>query len=80
MPVPTEMEHDRRWSWIQFAVAFGVGGGVAFLDVSQPFDGLAAHMVKTLLIAAVCGCAAGRFGDSAWERGVTLLRRLLFWM
>jgi hypothetical protein len=35
-------------------------------------DGLAAHLVKTLVIAGGCGWLAGRFGDSAW-RGIVAL-------
>jgi hypothetical protein len=66
--------YNKRWSWVQFVCAFVLVGGLAFLHIDPPLDGLVAHLVKTVVIAGGCGVLAGRFGDSAWHGIVTLLR------
>jgi hypothetical protein len=67
-----DVPYNQRWSWVQFTCAFVLFGFLAFLHVDYPFDGLAVHLVKTLVIAGGCGWLAGRFGDSAW-RGIVAL-------
>jgi hypothetical protein len=66
--------HDKQWSWVQFSCAFVLVGFIAFLHIEPPMDGLAAHLVKTIVLAAGCAALAGRFGDSAWRGIVTLVR------
>lgn len=68
--------YNQRWSWVQFVCAFVLVGAIAFLHIDPPLDGLAVHLVKTAVIAGVCGGLAGRFGDSAWRGIVSLLRWL----
>jgi hypothetical protein len=68
--------YRQAWNWVQFVCAFVFVGVVAFLHVDPPLDGLAIHLVKTLLIASTCACLAGRFGDSVWRGIVTFLRFL----
>jgi hypothetical protein len=58
---------NEKWNWVQFACAFVFAGVVGFLHVSAPFDGLGAHLVKTLVLALTCACLAARFGDSVWR-------------
>jgi hypothetical protein len=65
-----------RWSWVQFVCAFLFVGLVAFLHIDPPFDGLWAHLGKTLLVAGASACFAGRFGDAAWH----VMLRVLRWM
>lgn len=67
---------NERWSWVQFVCAFLLAGFIAFLNVSVPFDELAPHLAKVLVIASVCGVIAGRFGDAAWAG----LARLFRWI
>ena len=63
-----------RWSWLQFAFMFFVAGGITFLHLTPPFDGLAIHLLKTFSVGVVCGCVAGRFGDAAWQVFSRVLR------
>ncbi len=69
-----KLAYNERWNWVQFVCAFVLGGVLAFLHIHPPLDGLAAHLIKTGLIASGCGVLAGRFGDSAWRAFATLLR------
>lgn len=63
-----------RWSWLQFVSMFLVAGGIAFLYLTPPLDGLGVHLLKTLVVGMVCGCVAGRFGDTAWQLFSRVLR------
>ena len=58
---------NEKWNWVQFVCAFVFAGVVGFLHVSAPFDGLGAHLVKTLGLALTCAGLAARFGDSVWR-------------
>jgi hypothetical protein len=75
MPSPPHLDRGplTRWSWVQFAFGFVIGGFVAFLNIAPPLDGLWPHLTKSFVVAGACGCVAGRFGDAAWHAIVRFL-------
>jgi len=66
----------REWSWLQFTFGFVIAGVVAFLNLRWPLDALWIHLLKTTIVAAICGALAGRFGDAAW-RGIVRILKLI---
>ena len=60
--------HERRrgWNWVGFWCALVFVGVASFLAIRPQFDGLLPHLVKVVVVTAVCSVLAGAYGDRFW--------------
>ena len=67
--------NDRHHRLLHFICGSVVGGACAFLTIRPGMEELLPHLLRTLLIALLCGFLAARYGDRAWR----WLSRVLPW-